>query len=555
MPFSLSTWTRSFFRTGPLYAWRFGGPGPEVIAHPVIDLIAGNPERAREVYLGVYGFHAGRVDIGTQSPFSVEGASRGWRAHLHGFEWLRHLSATNDDLMSGNARALIDDWVQLCGHDVRSMPWRPEIAARRLNSFLRHAPMVLRNANHAFYRRFCSLIARHVRFLRTVARSMPPGRARLSVNVSLMIAAVAVPLSAKRQKRYEHYLKRDLDAFVLPDGMVRTRNTDDAARLALDLSSLVALMATASYPVPDALPKALDRLFPAINTMRHVSGELAAFNGSGAMPVHHIAALLNHDLTQGSLAALDSHGHYRRLEAANCCVIADVGAPPPAPFDAQAMAGTTSFEMSSDGHRFIVNAGSDTQCDPDHIIMVRGTAAHSAAVLNDQSTAQFKAYFGDHDDIVTTVTNSPSQIDDQAWNVDGWRGFQVGHNGYAKLGYGYDRGVRLSADGNTIEGFDRFTANAKDKRQPDTLATLRFHLDPAVTASVDKETGDVVIWPKKGAAVGWVFAVRKAKANVEASVRFDCEGGPRQSKVIVVTFRPDDHDMIFWRFERKKAMH
>lgn len=553
MPFSLSSRLRTLFRTGPLYSWRFSGPGPELIAHPVIDLIPGDPERAREVYLGVYAFHAGRVDIGTQSPFTVEGAAPGWRAHLHSFEWLRHLSATNDDLMSGNARALIDDWVQQCGHEVRSLPWRPEIAARRLNSFLRHAPMILRNANHAFYRRFSSQIARHVRFLRIVARSMPAGRARLNVYVSLMMASVAVPLSPKRQKRHDACLERDLDGFVLPDGMARTRNIDDGVRLALDLSSLVALMATASYPVPNSVTKALDRLFPAINAMRHLSGDLAAFNGSGAVPVQHLAALLTNDHTQGSVAALDTHAHYRRLEAGACCIIADVGAPPPAPFDTHVMAGLTAFEMSSDGHRFIVNAGSDTQCEPDRLAMVRATAAHSTAVLNDQSTAQFKAYFADHDDIVTTVIHAPSQIDDQAWNVDDWRGFQVGHNGYERLGYGYDRGVRLSADGNTIEGFDRFTANRKDKRQPDILATLRFHLDPAVAASIDRETGDVILWPKKGKAVGWVFAVRKAKANLEPSVRFDCAGGPRQSKVIVVTFRPDDHDMIFWRFERRKG--
>lgn len=552
MPFSLTTWMRTLVKTGPLYAWRFNGPGPEAISHKVIDLVPGDPERAREVYLGIYNFHVGRVEIGTQSPFTGDIGTPGWRAHLHSFEWLRHLTATNNELMSGNARALIDDWQQTCVHDVRGLPWRPEIAARRLNSFLRHSPMILSNANQAFYRRYCGLIARHVRYLRAVSRSMPTEGARLNVFVSLMIASVAVPMSAKRQKRYEGALLRDLESFILPDGMPVTRNIDDGIRLALDLTSLVSVMAQASYPVPDGVTKALDRLYPAINAMRHNSGHLAAFNGSGAALLRHLSALLSHDPTHGSVAKLDTHGRYRRLASQDTCVIVDVGPPPPAPYDQHAMAGIASFEMSSDGHRFITNVGSDTQCEPDRITMVRASAAHTVAVLNDKSTAQFNVYQTTHETIWATISNAATQIDDQAWDVDDWVGFQVGHSAYANQGFSYDRGVRLSADGNTIEGFDRFTPVTKGKGSQDDVATLRFHLDPAIAASLDPETGDVLIWPKNGDPVGWVFAVRKAKANLESSVRFDCEGGPRQSKMIVLSYRPVDHEMIFWRFERKR---
>lgn len=551
-PFTLSGKLRTFFRTGPLYAWRFTGPSPERISYDVVDFVPGNPQHAREIYLGIYNFQTGHVETGTQSPFTMADETPGWRAQLHGFDWLRHLTASGDDLMSGNARALIDDWQQACLHDMRSLPWQPAIAAQRLNSFLRHAPMVLKGCNQAFYRRFCGLIARHVRYLRSIVRQMEPSADRLQVRSALMIASVAVPMSAKRQKRFQLRLERDLADFILPDGMPVTRNIDDAVHTALDLLSLITVMANASYAVPDSITRALDQLFPAINAMAHSGGTLAAFNGSGAFPMAHLTALLAHDPTNGSIATLDSHAHYRRLERADTCVIADTGALPQPPFDRHAMAGSASFEMSSDGHRFIVNAGPDIQQLEDRFLIARATAAHSAAVFDDKSTAQFNLFHVRHEQVICTASHMPNDTTDEPWHVDDWRGFQVGHDGYAKHGFAYDRGVRLSADGCTIEGFDRFTPVTKGKSSTTKLVTLRFHLDPDIAASKDAENGDIIIWPKSGDPIGWVFAVRKAECHIEQSIRFANDGGPRQSKAIVVTFRPSDHDMIFWRLDKKR---
>ena len=113
------------------------------------DLRTADATRATEVYAGRFVF-AGKVVIcDARSPFEIASPSDEWAAALLGFGWLRHLRAAESGITRANARALVDEWINLQG-TLDPIAWRPDVTARRIMSWLSQATLVLHDADLQF---------------------------------------------------------------------------------------------------------------------------------------------------------------------------------------------------------------------------------------------------------------------------------------------------------------------------------------------------------------------------------------------------------------------
>ena len=83
-----------------------------------------------------------------------------------------------------NARALVDDWITVQGA-WDAVAWRPEVVARRIISWLTHAPFLLHDADVRFYRRFMRSLTQQVRYLRRTTGDMRDGLPRLQGIIAL----------------------------------------------------------------------------------------------------------------------------------------------------------------------------------------------------------------------------------------------------------------------------------------------------------------------------------------------------------------------------------
>ena len=109
--------------------------------------------------------------------------------------------------------------------------------------------------------------------------------------------------------------------------------------------------------MPEALLRAIDRMLPMVRLFRHGDGTLSHFNGMGVTAADHLATLLTYDDMRSQPIHHAPYSGYERLEAGRSLVVADVGACPPAAFAAEAAASCLSFEFSSGRSRIIVNCG------------------------------------------------------------------------------------------------------------------------------------------------------------------------------------------------------
>src|SRR2546429_5884226 len=136
----------------PMVRWRFTSAISDRVLISPQDLRTADPTRASEIYAGRFAF-AGKVVIcDGRSPFEMRPPSEEWAEGLFGFGWLRHLRAAESGIARANARALVDEWISMQSFDATA--WRPDIVARRIMSWLTHAPLVLPDADPRFYRRF-----------------------------------------------------------------------------------------------------------------------------------------------------------------------------------------------------------------------------------------------------------------------------------------------------------------------------------------------------------------------------------------------------------------
>ena len=160
------------------------------------DIRTADPIAADHIYAGHFSLAGKAVSTHGHSPFVVAAPSRAWSEALHGFGWLRHLRAADTALSRANAHALVEDWLNLEARNPRAMDRQvmrdPQVVARRLISWLSQSPIILANADHAFYRRFVGAIENHAVTLERALAGGLQADARLTAIVALTQAGLCL---------------------------------------------------------------------------------------------------------------------------------------------------------------------------------------------------------------------------------------------------------------------------------------------------------------------------------------------------------------------------
>ncbi len=537
-------------RMGPLYRWRFTGFTPDRILIAPPDLRVADPQLAQEFYHGRFALAGRLVETGGLSPFAVIAPTPEWDAALHGFGWLRHLKSAQSELATANARALVDDWLQMFGKRIDGLAWAPEVTAQRIIAWLQHSNLILLGADLPTYRKFMRSLAMQVRYLRTVASAMDDGEERLRTRIALAYAALALPVSPPTARAARRNLEYELKRQILPDGGHISRNPATLLELLADLLPLRQTYANGTESPPKALIEAVERMLPALRFFRHQDGNLALFNGVGPTMSERIISVLRHDEIGGSPLTHAPYSGYERLSMGSTTIIADTGLPPPVTASRDAHAGCLSFEMSSGRQRYIVNSGIDRFGPPEFRPLGRSTAAHSTATINDTSSCRFSRNAGLSSMIGTPIIAGPSRVDRDRIDEIDRQGFVASHDGYARLfGIYHERRLVLSHNGSVIHGADRFyrgdgmplKANGRDN------IAVRFHLHPSIDISFD-ENGLIVLSADRNDT--WVFSCFEVAPQLEDSIFFAGFRGPVSSRQIVLSFPASQLPEINWQFSR-----
>lgn len=511
------------------------------------DLRTADPTVADDIYAGVFAFSGQIVECRGRSPFEVLPPGPEWARVLHGFGWLRHLRAADSAVARGNARALVDDWLRIADHG--PLAWEPDVAARRLLAWLTQAPMILADADPGLYHRFLAGLTRHFRHLRTRRGEEAAGLPRLKVAIAILACAVTVESFRRWVKTAAHRLDEELEHQILPDGGHVGRNPAAVVDILVDLLPIRQVLAARGLPVSQTMMNAIDRMMPMVRFFRHDDGALALFNGASASPTDLIATVFAYDEAKSRPHGNAPHSGYQRLEASGTVVLMDCGPPPPAEVAQTAHAGTLAVEMSSGHSRFVVNCGAPFRPIGEWRRLARTTAAHSALVLDDHSSARV-AEKGLLARLAGPVLlPGPHGVDvdrrEEEREEEGTETVVTArHDGYRR-GYGllHERTLRLTADGDRLDGIDRVLP-ASEGTSVAVPYVVRFHLHPSLAVEIVSDA--VRLTAPNGEA--WDFVSSDVVPGIEPSVHLAEAHGLRRAQQITLTVPADGPREIAWTF-------
>ncbi len=498
---------------------------PDAPAVPVRDPWPGDPARGARLLKGELTL-SGAMRVLKPGGWADPGGHPVMRAHAHGFTWLRDLRVIGTDAARMRARALVDDWIG--GGDADPLAQRPDVAGSRIAAWLGHYDFFAASADDDFRRR---MMWRLVADARILSAALPAeeqdGRALTAIR-GLIAASIALPEHAPYLARALRFLPQEIGRQVLPDGGHSERSPAAHLVALRDLIEARALLHVAGAEAPAVLGSAIDRLSLALRTLRHGDGGLALFNGTRDEPATVIELVLSQaGRPARPPASLPDTGFYR-LQAGRTVLIADAGAPAPAGQDRIAHAGTLSFELSIGRERLIVNCGAAPVAASAWSDAARATAAHCTLVIADTSSSEIKP---------VGLGRRPERVTVERQEANGAHWLEASHDGYRRpFAAIHRRRLYVAESGEDIRGEDVIEAATP---QP---YTIRFHLHPAVIASLQQDGEAVLLRLPSG---GWRLRAEGARVSLEESVYL---GGAetRRCEQVVLTGLADGAQHVKW---------
>jgi uncharacterized heparinase superfamily protein len=313
----------------------------------------------------------------------------------------------------------------------------------------------------------------------------------------LIAGLAALGGSAKKMARVLRVLDREVVVQILPDGGHRTRSPSVQLAVLRDLIDIRAVLRAARVEIPPSLQQAIERMAPMLRFFRHGDRRLALFNNSVEEDGVVVDLALTRSETRGQPPMPAPQSGFQRLQAGQSLVIVDTGKPPPRGFDGEAHAGTLSFELSQARERIIVNCGGYRGAKAAWRRVARSSAAHSVLVVGDTNTVEINAD--------GSLGRAPATVRSERAEDGGHQWIAASHDGYRpRFGVTYARELYLAADGDDLRGEDKLTGRSG------APFALRFHLHPAVEASLIEDGGGALLRLASGA----VWRLRAAGAEM-----------------------------------------
>ena len=499
---------------------------PDAPALPVRDPWPGDPARGAELLKGMLSLGGASMALRAGS-FADTAPTAVLRAAAHGFGWLRDLRALGTDAARMRARALVADWITAAELD--AIADRPDVTGARITAWLGHYDFFAASADDGFRQK---LMGRLVADARGLSASLPTeelDERALTALKGLIAAAVALPDHAAFLTRALRVLPQELARQVLPDGCHSERSPAQMMTALQDLTEIRALLQAAQAQPPQALASAIERMGPALRSLRHGDGGLALFNGSKEESSSLVELVLAQAGRSGRALSVLPEGGFQRLQAGRSVVIVDCGAPAAAKIDRFAHAGTLSFELSVGRDRMIVNCGAAPAAGGEWHAASRATAAHSTLVIADTNSSELKP---------DGLGRRPERVEAQRQEAAGAHWLEASHDGYRKpFGAIHRRRLYVAESGEDIRGEDAVEAATP---QP---YVVRFHLHPSVDASLQQDGEAVLLRLPSGS--GWRLRADGARLTLEESVYL---GGvePRRGEQVVLSGYQDGPQAVKW---------
>lgn len=543
-------------KRSPLFSWRYGNKNVRQLLLVPRDLRTADPSLSIELDMGQFGLAGATVFLNGGSPLFATPPNINWERELHGFGWIRNLRAARTDRSQEQAHEITKDWLDNFNSQ-KGIAWEPEVAARRLISWLSHSNFLLYEVDERTYINMMSAIDEHMKFLSMSGIHAKPGMPRLLSLIALMFAGLCVNEQEKFAEQHIKLLCNELDKQILSDGGHISRDNSVLASILIDLLPLKQCFVTRDLTLPQPLIDAINRMLPMVHYMRLGDGLMSRFNGAGTtLPDTLSTAMAYDDVSNDPLIEANA-SKYFRLQKGNVIILMDGGTPPDLELSGKSHAGCLSFEMSSGSCPVIVNCGAAPPAYQTMASNARATVSHSTLTINNRSSAQFihdkNVKQSDHPSLLSGPPSVKS-----LYEKDTNTSKMIGsHDGYLdRFGLIHHRMISLSNDGYTFIGEDWIEVSSghqAEKQQMGWPFAIHFHIHPDVTTSRAADGKSITLTLPDSQE--WKFSAQGQIIYLEESTFYADFAGPCQSVQAVVRGNCVSNTKLSWLIAKVVKTH
>jgi uncharacterized heparinase superfamily protein len=508
----------------------FDRPRPPGLGANPHDRRPAAPENGQRILAGAFILGGETLTTGPRGdPWDRPSPSAQFAAALHRFGWLRDLLALGEPGMAEGLRLTLE-WRRVFGR-WNSFSWAPGVLERRVFNLACAARAIATPASEAETLQIAADLARQARFLLAVDDG-PARAAERAAAAATAGAALGGRAGERLLDRALRRLARTLPQTVTPDGGHATRSPQAALELFFDLTTLDDALVQRGLAAPDEMMRALDRLASTVRFFTLADGRLAGFQGGEELGSAYVAAARAQD-EAGERAVPTSRNGYHRLEGRGLQVVADGAGPAEGAWSATACAQPLAITVLAGGKRLIGGAGWSPEAMGSPALRLID-AASTAAVGDGPCGGPIGGFPAQV--LGARLRDGCGAVGATRHEAEGALWLELAHDGWApRFGLRHERRLYLDLQSNELRGEDRLVplvANHKDGRRFVTF-TVRFHLDPQVSALIARDRKSVLL-KVDGEDAGWWLRNDALEVTLEPALHLADGGRPRHTQQIVL---------------------
>lgn len=424
---------------------------------------------------------------------------------LHSFIWLRDLHAASSPASRQQARALIMSWIEACPKFERA-PGAYEAMGERIAQWFSHHSHFTVDAPDHFDDIFFKAAVKQAQIL--VKYVTTPSRQKGFKSIKgALYSALCLPGFEAHLPIITNELSALIKEEFSEEGLHHTRNPQKTLDILADLLDMRSLLQMAAYQVPEIYLVMVPKMIGALKLLRFGDRKFTSVHGGYACSPKYIDAILAQAGMRAKTVKSLPRAGYTKLQQGRSAIIVDHGR-------SAAHIAPLSFEMAHGKERLFVNCGSHSH-DNNWRHMLSGPHAHNCATIDMVHLS---------DDMNITLDHLHQEKEESY--------ISVSHNGYLQeTPFTQSRSIYMGQDGADIRGEDNWASELGLLKTYN--ATVRFHLDPRVIASLTQDHHMALLRLADGS--GWQFRQTGAHMSLEESIYLGEENQPpRKTQQIVL---------------------
>jgi uncharacterized heparinase superfamily protein len=463
---------------------------------------------------------------------------------LHNFCWLPALNIKTEKELGC---LIIDQWINNFSN-YNEKYWALDVVTMRLIYWISSYEIIFKNSDLIFRSKVINNIVKQTKHLFKNISLVSSGVDK----IRSLAALILVGNSFEQYEEYTQYglknLEDELGNFINKDGFVKSKNPEDLFWTLYFLVLIKEWLILSRKQTPAFINIYINSLGISFKFLRFSNGDLPLFNGA------------NHINTEKFYEFLVSRGYefesmenifcgYAKIKSKKIELFMDANNPSSMLHSRNYQAGPLSFELASNGIKFICNSGSGKNLGEELSYLSSSTAAHSTVTINDTSSCIFqknalvRKYFGN------SLIEKHNIVKKEFKNDKEFIQTIVTHDGYEKrFKILHERQITLFKLKNHIEGID--SLKCKDLENKNLTFSVRFHIHPDIR--ITKTMGnDILLSSNEGE--GWIFRSPQIPTKIEKNLYFGNPDNIRESSFILLEgYIENENTNIIWHLEKAK---